>query len=133
MAKNMEDYSQVVARSDAIRDDAGESDGVSVHAGFPNPAADRRSSGVKLSLDFNQLLVRHPSSTFVFRIVGHRYSIHGIFDGDIAVIDRAVPPKPTDIVVRWQENNFELRRYNQLQDKNEAWGVLTATIHRYER
>jgi hypothetical protein len=132
MAENMEDYSQIVARSDAVRNDAGESDGVSVHAGFPNPAADRRSAGVSLSLDFNQLLVRHPSSTFVFRIVGHRYSTHGIFDGDVAVVDRAVTPKDRDVVIRWQENGFELRRYNQLIDKNEAWGVITATIHQYE-
>lgn len=108
-------------------------DGVSVHAGFPNPAADRRKWGIKLSLDFNQLLVRHPSSTFVFRIVGHRWADHGIFDGDVAVIDRAITPHDRDVVLRWVEQGFELKRYRQLEDKNEAWGVVTATIHQYER
>ncbi len=124
----MEADLETMAGSLAVPDD-----GVSIHAGFPNPAADRRANGVARSLDFNQLLVRNPSSTFVFRIVGHRWTDHGIFDGDVAVIDRAVSPHGRDVVVRWVEQGFELKRYRQLEDRNEAWGVVTAVIHQYER
>jgi len=59
---------------------------VSVHAGFPNPAAER--SGAPLSLD--KLLVRHPSSTYFFRIRGHTWHRYGVFDGDLAELDRAL-------------------------------------------
>ncbi|MDB5169459.1 MAG: response UmuD protein Serine peptidase family [Candidatus Saccharibacteria bacterium] len=124
----MEANLEAMAGSNPVPDD-----GVSVHAGFPNPAADRRKWGVKLSLDFNQLLVKRPSSTFVFRIVGHRYADHGIFDGDIAVVDRALPPRDSDVVIRWLEQGFELKRFRQLENPNEAWGVVTAVVHQYER
>ena len=123
----MEANTEVMAGSDYVPDD-----GVSVHAGFPNPAADRRKQGVALSLDFNQLLVKHPSSTFAFRIHGHRWADHGIYDGDVAIVDRAKGAKDRDIVIRWVEQGFELKRRYQLTDPSEAWGVVTAIIHRYE-
>ncbi|MEJ0073631.1 MAG: S24 family peptidase [Candidatus Saccharibacteria bacterium] len=62
---------------------------VQVHAGLPNPAAER--TGAPLSLD--KLLVRHPSSTYFFRIRGHTWHATAVFDGDLAVIDRALTPR----------------------------------------
>src|ERR1700748_1472363 len=73
---------------------------VNVHAGFPNPAAER--SGTPLSLD--KLLVRHPSSTYFFRVRGHGWHRYGVFDGDLAVIDRALTPRERELVVWWQES-----------------------------
>lgn len=124
----MEADLETMAGSDELSND-----GVSVHAGFPNPAADRRKQGITLSLDFNQLLVKHPSSTFAFRIHGHRWADNGIYDGDVAVVDRAKPARDRDIVIRWADNGFELKRRYQLADQDEAWGVVTAIIHRYDR
>src|SRR5438132_1386218 len=82
------------------------SDGVSVHRGFPNSADDR--SRDRLALDLNQLLIRHPSSTYLFRIGGHRWTDHGIYDGDIAVIDRGAEPRDSDLAVIWQNDTFSL-------------------------
>ncbi|HTB48886.1 MAG TPA: S24 family peptidase [Verrucomicrobiae bacterium] len=107
------------------------SDGVSIHSGFPNPALDRRGQGPRLALDIDQLLVRNPSSTYLFRIAGHRWSDQGIYDGDIAVIDRSVQRRPTDLVVIWQDTSFGLCRHRQLRSGEEAWGVVTATIHQF--
>lgn len=99
--------------------------GVSVHAGFPNAAEDH----VARALDFNALLVRHPVSTYCFRIEGNAYEDRGIFSGDIAVIDRALSPRPDDLVLYFEGDNFVITQFRKLQ-KVEIWGVVTSIIHR---
>ncbi len=113
------------------RDMAG-GDGVSVHTGFPNPALDRRGQA-SLALDLNQLLVRRPSSTYLFKITGHSYADNGIFDGDVAIIDRALPPTDSDLVIAWQDSGFVICRKRQLVPDCQPWGVVTATIHQFEK
>lgn len=99
---------------------------ISVHAGFPNPAAER-SGTPPLSLD--RLLVRHPSSTFFFRIRGHNWQDQGIFDGDIAVVDRALTPHGDNLVVWWQADGaFALSTYRHTTSRD-IWGTITAIIH----
>jgi hypothetical protein len=98
---------------------------VSVHAGFPNPAAER--SGALLSLD--KLLVRHPSSTYFFRIRGHNWNRWGVFDGDIAIIDRAITPRERELVIWWQESGeFSLTPFTKV-DHQPIWGTVTSIIH----
>lgn len=104
-------------------------DGVSVHSGFPNPALERRAQGARLALDLNQLLIKNPSSTYLFRMAGHHWSDQGIYDGDIAVVDRAVRPQPVDLVVAWKPEGSTLCRYRDLGSQDQFWGVVTAIIH----
>jgi DNA polymerase V len=100
---------------------------VNVHAGFPNPAAER--SGAPLSLD--KLLIRHPSSTYFFRIRGHSWHRYGVYDGDLALIDRAVTPRERDLVVWWQESGeFTLTAYARAS-RQTVWGTVTNIIHSY--
>jgi len=106
------------------------SDGVSVHTGFPNPAIDGRQRTRPLALDLNQLLIRRPSSTYLFRISGHTWADQGIYDGDVAIIDRAERRGANDLVISWQASGFMLCRRRQLSAEDEALGVVTAIIHR---
>lgn len=108
-------------------------DGVSVHTGFPNPALDGRGRGSPLALDLNQLLIQRPASTYLFRISGHSWADQGVYDGDVAVIDRAVSAHASDLVVSWQASGFTLCRYRHLPADEEALGVVTAIIHQYAR
>lgn len=103
------------------------SDGVSVHSGFPNP------SDQNLSLDLNQLVIKHPSSTYLFKISGHSWSDQGIHDGDVAVIDRSLSRRPTDLVIAWQTSGFTIIRGSQLTSDEAYWGVISTVIHQYER
>lgn len=105
--------------------------GVSIHAGFPNPAADK-SLG---NLDLHQLLVPRPSSTFLFRISGQQWQELGIFDGDIAVIDRALDAHSNDIIAWWDEATaeFALSHRSSMPKAAAFWGVVTATIHQYRK
>lgn len=108
------------------------SDGVSVHSGFPNPAAERLGQGAPLALDINRLLIKHPSSSYLFRVAGHRWTDQGIYDGDIAVIDRALRPQAGDIVIAWQNESLMLCRQSQLTPDGHVWGVITSIIHQYK-
>jgi hypothetical protein len=103
-------------------------DGVSVHAGFPNPAADRRLHG----LDLNELLVQRPSSTFIFRIRGEEGITQGIFDGDIAVVDRAAIPRSMDYILWHDGVRFKFSRQSHIAAGATQWGVITAVIHQYQ-
>ena len=102
--------------------------GVSVHAGFPNPAADTRLHG----LDLNQLFIRHPSSTFLFRIRGEQGITQGIFDGDIAVVDRLAAPHASALVLWHDGQRFNLSRSGRMQHGSSLWGTVTAVIHQYQ-
>jgi|GEM_PF-605145 len=100
---------------------------VNVHAGFPNPAAER--SGSPLSLD--KLLIHHPSSTYFFRIRGHNWHDQGVYDGDLAIIDRAVTPRPGDLVVAWSESGEFVLSARAAEHRLNHWGTITAIIHPY--
>lgn len=103
---------------------------VRIHAGFPNPAADRLSSHGYLTLDFNRLLVKHPSSTYIFRVSGTSWTEQGILNGDIAVIDRALVPRPHDLIIAWQNDAFVICAHKDLPEGQEVWGVITNVIHK---
>jgi DNA polymerase V len=102
---------------------------VSVHAGFPNPAADSDRLSTSISLD--KLLITRPTSTFLFQVRGDQWMLQGIFDGDIAVIDRLAQAQPFDYVVAWIDGQFTLIQKRRVPRQLIVWGTLTSVIHRY--
>lgn len=102
-------------------------DGVSVHDGFPNPATDSSLQ----SLDLNSLLIHHTLSTYLMRIEGNDWTRIGIFDGDIAIIDRALGAKPNDPVIWIHEDIFAISPRHKLPKEAVVWGTITAIIHQY--
>ena len=66
-----------------------------VPAGFPSPAQDHLEQ--KLSLD--QLLDVDAPHTFLVRADGESMVGIGIFDGDVMVVNRAMPARHRDIVI----------------------------------
>ena len=112
-------------------DDEDENNGVSLHTGFPNPAADKSLHG----LDLSKLLIRHAPSTFLFRVRGNEWESSGVFDKDIAVVDRALDPSKNDVVLWWNEprGEFSISRHHDMPTDAACWGVITATIHQMKR
>jgi DNA polymerase V len=106
-------------------------EGVSVHTGFPNPAADKSLQ----TLDFNKLLVQHGTSTYMFRVRGNEWEAAGVFDGDIAVVDRALDPRKDDVVIWWDDTSgeFAISHYHAKPQEGSCWGVVTATIHQFRK
>lgn len=100
-------------------------DGVSVHTGFPNPATD--SSLKTLSLE--QLLIKHPVSTFLLLVKGNQWEERGIFNDDIVVVDRVLRPRASDLVIWWQDDSFVISPLKSVA--HAPWGVVTSIIHQY--
>lgn len=82
-------------------------------AGFPSPADDYQ---VKRH-DLNELLITHPSATFMWRVSGQSMVEAGIFDGDILVVNRALTPKHRDIVVAQIDNDFTVKYLHRRADR----------------
>ena len=102
-------------------------EGVSVHAGFPNPALDTSLD----VLDLNQLLIGHPVGTFFMRISGNDWQDVGIFSNDIAIIDRVVSPRKNDLAIWWEGESFIIGNFAKVPLDTPVWGVVTAVIHQY--
>ncbi|SGY92331.1 LexA family protein [Moritella viscosa] len=63
--------------------------------GFESPAAEY--SQLRCTLD--EILIEHPSSTFIGKACGDSMEGVGIFDGDLLIVDRHVTPRQHDIIV----------------------------------
>ena len=63
--------------------------------GFESPAAEY--SQLRCTLD--EMLIEHPSSTFIGKASGDSMEGVGIFDGDLLIVDRHVTPRQHDIIV----------------------------------
>ena len=117
-----------------------------VSAGFPSPADDYE----ELRLDLNQHLIQHPSATFYVRAQGHSMRDAGVHDGDLLVVDRAVPPQDNHVAICVVDGEFTVKRIRIrsgkmfLQPANpdydplhiteshdfRVWGVVTYVIHK---
>ena len=114
-----------------------------VKAGFPSPAEDLREK-----LDLVKLLVRHPSSTFFFRIGGTSMVDAEMDEGDIVIVDRSIEPYNGCSAVCFIDGEFTLKRIQRHKDYIEliaanpnfkpiridansefqVWGVVTYVI-----
>jgi DNA polymerase V len=117
-----------------------------VSAGFPSPADDF----VDRSLDLNEFLIKHPSATYFVRVEGTSMIGSGINPGDILIVDRALEPSDSSIVVAVLNGEFLVKRFKRdangcrLMPENpkyqpielkddmqlEVWGVVTYVIHK---
>ena len=91
-----------------------------VPAGFPSPADDYIEG--RLSLD--EHLVQHKESTFFMRVAGDSMRGLGIFDGDLLVVDRAMPATHGSVVIAVVDGEFTVK---QLIDS--ARGRLLRAAH----
>ena len=119
-----------------------------VSAGFPSPAEDH----VEEEIDFQRLLVKNRPATFLVRVRGDSMNEARLFDGDIAIVDRSVPPAPGDVVVvdvdgersfkvwtgkRTQPLAFANRAMAPYELRDDAtvevWGTLTGSVNARRR
>ncbi|GAB4184915.1 MAG: hypothetical protein Tsb0015_01420 [Simkaniaceae bacterium] len=119
--------------------------GAAIKAGFPSPADDH----IENALDLNALLIKHPAATFFVRAEGQSMENALIQNGDILVVDRAVPPSHGKIVIAILNGEFTVKRIAvkgkqvTLMSENDEfspivveentdfqiWGVVTYIIH----
>ena len=119
----------------------------SVKAGFPSPAQDYMEG----EIDLNEILVRHREATFYVRVSGDSMQDAGIFDGDLAVVDRQIEPSNGNFVIAFVDGEFTIKQFKMDEsgtfgwlipwnsdfspirvDENNRfmiWGVVTYVIH----
>lgn len=120
----------------------------SVRAGFPSPADDH----VEDRLDLNDYLISQADATFFVRIIGDSMIEAGIFEGDVAVVDRARLASLGDTVLAIIDGEFTIKILSQsdvgkpvllpanpvfspIEIKEgmnfEIWGVVTGTVRKF--
>lgn len=117
-----------------------------VEAGFPSPADDYLDQ----RLNLHTHLVRHESATFFLRAHGLSMINAGIHDGDLLVVDRAIPAEHNRIVIAALDGELTVKRlvrrhgrvllvpenpdYPEFditqREHVHIWGVVTYVIHR---
>lgn len=120
----------------------------SVRAGFPSPADDH----VEDRLDLNDYLIKQPDATFFVRILGDSMIEAGIFEDDIAVVDRARLATLGDTVLAVIDGEFTIKILSKSDEGKpvllpanpvfspieikegmnfEIWGVVTGTVRKF--
>lgn len=98
-------------------------------AGFPAPGDDQ----IEKILDINDLVVKHPASTFFVRVEGDSMIGAGIFSGDVLVIDRSITPRDESIVVAAVFGEMVVKRLTAvgnthiLVSENDAYDPITVS------
>ncbi|MBV7315785.1 translesion error-prone DNA polymerase V autoproteolytic subunit [Shewanella sp. NIFS-20-20] len=99
--------------------------------GFESPAEEYRQLGLKL----DELLIQHPSATFLGMAAGHSMEGFGIFDHDILIVDRHVSPQQGDIIVANFNGEFVCKQLDKqrrmLLSANQACQPMV--IHHYDQ
>lgn len=83
-----------------------------VRAGFPSPADEEPRD----KLDLVQLLVRHPASTFFFRIGGTSMVDAEMDEDDIIIVDRSIEPYNGCSAVCFIDGEFTVKRVERHSD-----------------
>ncbi|HXX84139.1 MAG TPA: S24 family peptidase [Casimicrobiaceae bacterium] len=98
----------------------------SVPAGLPNAIDD--AAGDALTID--DYLIERPSQTVLVRVKGDSMVDAGIFDGDLAVVEKRSSARRGEIVVAIVDNQFTLKRLDLergrfvLRPENKAYPVI---------
>jgi len=77
-----------------------------VPAGFPSPADDY----VEQRISLDEHLIQHRESTFFMRVAGDSMRGLGIFDGDLLVVDRALPATHGCVVIAVVDGEFTVKQ-----------------------
>lgn len=119
--------------------------GSKLQAGFPSPADDFLDT----SLDLNELIIKHPASTFFVKAIGDSMVGAGIFPNSLLVVDRYTTAINGQVVVAVVNGEFTVKRYvvqkgkTYLQPENpeypkievkpeddfSVWGVVIQVLH----
>jgi DNA polymerase V len=73
---------------------------------FPSPAQDYEQK----FLDLNERYISNPPATFFFEVKGNSMEGAGIFEGDTVIVDRAVKPKSSSIIIADVDGEWMVKR-----------------------
>jgi DNA polymerase V len=103
-------------------------------------------------VDLMAQLIKHPQATFLLRVRGESMKDAGIFDGDVVLVDKAIPPRSGMVVIAVVDGEFVCKtlvlRAGRMKLKAanvtfpdivpkdgqtvEVWGVVVAAIKQFK-
>ncbi len=92
---------------------------MSVSAGYPSAPAEQDIDRI---VDLNEFLIEHPAATFFARVNGHNLRRLGINDGDVLIIDSAIDPADSKLVVALINGELTLKYYREINGKKYLQG-----------
>lgn len=96
---------------------------------FPSPAQDYEIA----EIDLNKQLITNPPATFLTRVTGDSMTGVGIYPGSILVVNRALKPRSSNIVVVLLDGELMVKRLYKhagvvkLLSENPAYAPITLT------
>lgn len=93
-----------------------------VRAGFPSSA----DNAVEQWLNLDDHLVRNPAQTFLLRVAGEGLADAGLHNGDLLVMDQAVPPLAGNVVLAVVDGAFMLTRLSRNADGQRVIPLMEA-------
>jgi DNA polymerase V len=120
---------------------------VGVAAGSPSYVSEFFES----SININETVVKNKNATFCVRVAGQSMVDAGIDDGDLLIVDKALEPQNSNIVLAVINGDYTVKRlykdgadlYLQPENKNfspikitpfmdfRIWGVVTGLIKKF--
>jgi len=81
------------------------------------------------NLSLDEHFIKHPAATFFVKVEGDGMDDHGIYRGDILIIDRSLTPEKNSTVIVVIDGELTVRHFSTI-DSEEAtvWGVVRGSI-----
>ena len=113
-------------------------------SGFASPALGYEGRNI----DLNELLIKNPPATYIFRLEGEDMRELGLPGGTLLVVDRSMAPRLNNIVLIRHEGRFLCRLLTKIKgmavftnginaikpivDETEIIGTVTSSIKMYD-
>jgi hypothetical protein len=102
---------------------------------LPFPAHPAAAAAPPLSLpsdttevDLNEFLIRDPENCFGINVTGDGDEEHGVVPGDFLILNRALPPRPGDLVMTDGADRYQLARISGLSDRRKLGSCAVVTV-----
>ncbi|MCR9182349.1 MAG: peptidase S24 [Flavobacteriaceae bacterium] len=101
---------------------------VSKQTGFPSAA----THYAEPSIDLHNELVTNQEATFFVRVAGNELEYFQIYNEDVLIVDRSLPPANKSLALVVQEGEFLIKeiQLQKLTSEYELWGIITYIIHK---
>tara|TARA_R110002072_G_scaffold172324_7_gene326375 strand:+ start:828 stop:1196 length:369 start_codon:yes stop_codon:yes gene_type:complete len=101
---------------------------VSKQTGFPSAA----THYAEPSIDLHNELVTNQDATFFVRVAGNELEYFQIYNEDVLIVDRSLPPANKSLALVVQEGEFLIKeiQLQKLTSEYELWGIITYIIHK---
>jgi SOS-response transcriptional repressor LexA len=85
------------------------------------------------TVSLDEYLVKNKEATYMLRVVGHNLNEHGVYEGDMLLVERGRVPRIGDMAVTWSSTGFIMKKYT-IENGTEsirAEAVVIAVVRKY--